>query len=67
MPKSLDEGPSAIVPIKAPQGLRDLLREMLREGETISSVTRQLWVDEIVRRAAESKPSKRKKRRPKSG
>lgn len=50
MPRSLDEGPSAIVPVKTPKGLRDLLKAWLKDGETISSLTRELWTREIAKR-----------------
>jgi hypothetical protein len=63
MPKSLDEGPSAIVPIKAPIGLRDSLRDCLRDGETISGLTRELWQREITARyIAECEAKSEKKR-----
>jgi hypothetical protein len=63
--KSLDKGPSAIVPIKAPKALRELLKAWLDEGETISDLTRKLWVQEITRRAAirDTNPTKKSKRK----
>jgi hypothetical protein len=57
--KSLDNGPSAIVPIKAPKGLRDLLKAWLDKGETISGLTRQLWQDEIQKRKQANKKGKK--------
>lgn len=64
MPPSLDKGPSAIVTIKAPKALRELLKAWLNEGETISDLTRQLWVAEIARRSMlrDPNPPKRRKR-----
>jgi hypothetical protein len=50
MPKSLDQGPSAIVPIKAPESLRERLRAVLFKGETLSELTRRLWEREVARR-----------------
>ena len=46
----LGEGPSAIVPIKAPEELREALKDCLREGETVSGLTRKLWEREIKKR-----------------
>jgi len=70
MPRSLDEGPSAIVPIRAPAKLRDMLRQYLREGEDVSSLTRELWQREISARAiemVEAKAAASKKRRSAKG
>jgi hypothetical protein len=50
MPKSLDRGPSAIVPVKAPESLRERLRAVLAKGETLSELTRRLWEKECERR-----------------
>jgi len=63
MPKSLDEGPSAIVPVRAPKKLRDELRQCLRDGEDVSSLTRELWQREIAARAVEAKSASQKKRK----
>jgi hypothetical protein len=57
MPPSLDKGPSAIVPIKCPKALRELLKAWLNEGETISDLTRKLWTAEIARREAMREPN----------
>lgn len=51
----LGEGPSAIVPIKAPEELRESLKQCLRDGETVSSLTRKLWEREIEKRAKQTK------------
>lgn len=50
MPKSLDQGPSAIVPVKAPESLRERLRAVLAQGETLSELTRKLWERECEQR-----------------
>jgi hypothetical protein len=50
MPKSLDNGPSAIVPIRTPATEKDALQDVLQDGETISGLTRELWKKEIKRR-----------------
>lgn len=51
MPKSLAKGESKIVPVKCPDAEKAALVAMLREGETISSLTRELWRDEVKRRS----------------
>ncbi len=53
--KSLDEGPSAIVPIKAPGELREQLKQLLEPGETLSELTRDLWQREIAKRKRKAK------------
>jgi hypothetical protein len=60
MPKALTDegGESERIPIKVPRGMRELLKGLLEDGETISSLTRQLWVDEIVRRSAQDRAAK---------
>jgi hypothetical protein len=50
MPRSLDQGPSAIVPVKAPNALRERLRAVLAQGETLSDLTRKLWERECEKR-----------------
>lgn len=50
MTAPLGEGPTAIVPIKAPEELREALKQCLRDGETISGLTRELWEREIAKR-----------------
>jgi hypothetical protein len=59
MPKSLDKGPSAIVPIKCPKALRELLKAWLAPGETLSGLTRKLWQDEIQKREQANKKGKK--------
>lgn len=51
MPKSLGSGESKIVPVKCPDAEKTALQSVLREGETISSVTRELWRKLVKSRA----------------
>lgn len=60
MTAPLGEGPSAIVPVKAPEELREALKKCLHDGETVSGLTRQLWEREIKKR--EKKKTKRQLR-----
>jgi hypothetical protein len=50
MPKSLDTGVSMRVPVKVPAPEKQALIDVLRDGETISSLTRELWRREVKRR-----------------
>jgi hypothetical protein len=58
MPKSLDTGVSARVPIKVPAAEKQALIDVLRDGETLSALTRELWRKEVARRlkAAQGNP-----------
>lgn len=59
MPPSLNkQGPARIVPIKCPDDLRAKLEAVLDTGETVSSVTRELWAAEIQRRTKSKKSRK---------
>ena len=55
----LGEGKSAIVPVKAPEELREALKQCLRDGETVSSLTRKLWEREIYKRFKKQGKSKK--------
>ena len=57
MPKSLSTGPSKSVQIKCPQSDKLAIVEVLREGETLSELTRELWRREVETRV--SKPKRR--------
>lgn len=59
MAKSLDKGPSAIVPIRAPQSLRDEIKSVLVENETLSDLTRQLWTKEAAKRKRAKREAKK--------
>ena len=50
MPKSLDRGPSKSVQIKCPESDKLAIVAVLREGETLSELTRRLWRDEVKKR-----------------
>lgn len=50
MPKSLDTGVSSRVPIKVPAAEKQALLDVLRDGETLSALTRELWRKEVARR-----------------
>jgi hypothetical protein len=50
MPKSLDTGVSARVPVKVPAAEKQALIAVLRDGETLSALTRELWRKEVARR-----------------
>jgi hypothetical protein len=56
MPKSLSEGVSEQVHVKIPANEKAELFAALRDGETISKLTRELWRKEVVRR--KNKPGK---------
>jgi hypothetical protein len=56
MPKSLDTGVSEQVHVKIPASEKAALFAALRDGETISKLTRELWRREVVRRS--NKPKK---------
>jgi len=62
MPRSLDQGPSAIVPVKAPKALRERLRAVLAKGETLSDLTRRLWERECENRERQSPPAPAEKK-----
>lgn len=55
MPKSLDTGVSAIVPIKTPAKEKEALQAVLDDGETISGLTRELWKKEVKKRTKKAK------------
>lgn len=50
MPKSLDRGPSKSVQIKCPEADKAAIVAVLRDGETLSELTRRLWSQEVLRR-----------------
>jgi len=50
MPKSLDTGVSSRVPIKVPASEKQALIAVLRDRETLSALTRELWRKEVARR-----------------
>jgi hypothetical protein len=50
VPKSLDTGVSAIVPIRTPTSEKEALQAVLCQGETISGLTRELWKKEVKKR-----------------
>lgn len=50
MPKSLDTGPSSIIPIRTPDQEKAALQAVLQESETISGLTRELWEKEVKKR-----------------
>jgi hypothetical protein len=50
VPKSLDTGVSAIVPIRTPATEKEALQAVLCDGETISGLTRELWKKEVKKR-----------------
>jgi hypothetical protein len=52
MPKSLDKGPSKSVQVKCPYDEKKAIVDVLREGETLSELTRRLWRNEVLLRAA---------------
>lgn len=52
MPKSLDTGVSAIIPIRTPTTEKEALQAVLRDGETVSGLTRELWKKEIKKRTS---------------
>lgn len=54
MPKSLDRGPSKSVQIKCAESDKFAIVAVLREGETLSKLTRRLWGQEVLRRSAPS-------------
>ena len=54
MPKSLDTGVSSRVPIKVPAAEKQAVLDVLRDGETISALTRELWRQEVKRRVSRS-------------
>ena len=56
MPKSLDTGVSSRVPVKVPAAEKQALIDVLRDGETVSALTRELWRKEVKRRAKEACP-----------
>jgi len=55
MPKSLDTGVSEQVHVKIPANEKADLFAALREGETVSKLTRELWRKEVVRRKIKPK------------
>jgi hypothetical protein len=55
MPKSLSEGVSEQVHVKIPATEKAALFAALRDGETISKLTRELWRKEVVRRKSTPK------------
>jgi hypothetical protein len=57
MPKSLDTGVSARVPVKVPAAEKQALIDVLRDGETVSGLSRELWRKEVAKRLKE-KPKK---------
>ena len=60
MPKSLDTGVSARVPVKVPAAEKQAVLDALCDGETISSLTRELWRREVKRRVSRSDKLARK-------
>lgn len=50
MPKSLDTGPSERIPIRTPDKEKAALQSVLRDDETISGLTRELWRSEVKKR-----------------
>lgn len=61
MPKSLSTGPSKSVQIKCPQSDKLAIVAVLREGETLSELTRALWRREAMIRAPRARPLSRKR------
>jgi hypothetical protein len=55
MPKSLDTGVSEQVHVKIPANEKADLFAILRDGETISKLTRELWRREVARRSIKPK------------
>ena len=55
MPKSLSEGVSEQVHVKIPATEKADLFAALRDGETISKLTRELWRREVARRSIKPK------------
>ena len=57
MTKSLESGISKLMPIRMPKSLMDRIKRCLRDGETVSELTRRFWERECQRRekAAEKK------------
>jgi hypothetical protein len=50
MPKSLDSGPSKIVPIKMPDAEKQAAQAACKEGETLSAFVRDAVKREVKRR-----------------
>lgn len=50
MPKSLDDGPSKIVPVKMPEGEKQAALAACEEGETLSALIREATRREVKRR-----------------
>lgn len=60
MPAPLDPtDDQARCQIRAPKRLIDRITALLRAGETLSGVTRQLWAQEIAKRENENKKGKK--------
>lgn len=56
--KSLSEnGPSSIVPIRTPDTEKSALQAVLKDDETISGLTRELWKKEVKKRTKKTKKS----------
>ncbi len=57
VPKSLDTGVSAIVPIRTPAEEKEALQAVLCDGESISGLTRELWKKEVKKRTKKKEKS----------
>jgi len=55
MPKSLNEGPSKIVPVKMPDDEKQAAQAACKEGETLSAFIRSAIQSEIKKRNRKAK------------
>jgi hypothetical protein len=58
MPKSLDVGASKSVQIKCPEFEKTAIVESLRQGETLSALTRELWRGEVAKRQPKNRATR---------
>ena len=59
MPKSLDQGPTSIVPVRMPETEKSSAKAECEEGETLSAFIREATRREVNRRRAARKRKRR--------